>query len=136
MIGRTTVHFWCLMIEEKITERIKPPPERQHVYMSLSFSVCVCLCNGEIIVSFCVHVCVMTQLFSPCVCLCVSVCLHLCLCLCVHASKSLAEREYPSDTRAQPRYITAQTTTAPFWERCRGFECIFTGGCYVLYSIM
>lgn len=64
------------------------------------------------------HVCVMTQLFSPC----------LCVCLCVHALLDLAKREHLSDRRAQPQCIRAQTNTAPFCERCWGFQHIFTGG--------
>lgn len=74
--------------------------EEMHIH------VFIAVCNGEISVSFHVHESVfdlMTQFFSPCVF--VSVCLHLCLCFCVHASKSLAEREYPSDRRALPRHI-------------------------------
>lgn len=37
--------------------------------------------------------------------------------LCVHVLPRPAEREHPSDRRAQPWCIRAQTTTAPFCER-------------------
>lgn len=67
----------------------KKTPERQHVYMSLSFSVCVCLCNGEIIVSFCVHVCD-DAVIQP-------LCVLVCKCLSAFVSVSLCARiEEPS----------------------------------------
>lgn len=72
----------------------------------------------------------------PPVIVCVQVCVYICVCLRVNALESLAEREYPSDRGAKPRYITVQTTTAPFWERCTGFERIFAGARYVLFSVM
>lgn len=112
--------------------------ERQCMHMYVLYFFSVCLCNNEMIVPLCVPVCapVMLQLLCLCVSLCVSVFPNLCLCLCVRVLLSLAEREHPSDRRAQPQRIKARTTTAPFCERCWVVERIFTEGWCVSCSIM
>ena len=118
----SAVYFWCQRSSDVIDGgAVGAGGMRKGATscMYYIFILSVCVCNGEIIVPLCVHVCAQRCSYS-CACLCVSVRLHLCLRLRAHVSLSLAEHEHPSDRRAQPQCIKAQTTTAPFCERCRG----------------